>query len=365
MNGVAIESTGATARTLDVDGRTLLFFGGCSYLGLAQHPHVVAAAEAALRTFGFSTAAARGTSGSTVLHRELEEELADFAGAPAAALLPDAGLADLAVAEALVAPGTRVLVDPDAHPCITAALERVGARVEPGREADRARAEGIAAAFSDGTFPSNARRTDVAALRAARFELIAIDDAHGFGVLGARGAGAAEELDLARDDQVLVVALSKALGTYGGAVLGSHATIARIRSSTPFATTTAPPPPQVAAARAALALLRSEPERRARLFENGARLHAIVDAHAPAARTAHALDVPARALDFPVRALVLPEPGRAARVHARLRERGLCVPLVTYPGGPARDYLRFAVTAEHTSADLDHLEHELCASLRT
>lgn len=347
----AIESRALSARTIDVGGRELLFFGGCSYLALSHDERVIEAATRALRDFGVSTAAARGTSGSTVLHREFEEELAEFTGASAAVLLPDAGLGDLAVGLALVPRGVRVFTGQDAHPCILDALAAAGAQPLEGDDPSAARLDGASVAFTDGTFPSAARVTDVAALRAARFERIVIDDAHGFAVLGTRGAGAAERLELTTDGEVLVAALSKGLGAAGGVVCGSANTIERVRSTSPSANTTALPPPLVAAARAALWIVKSEPQRRVRLFENARRLHALVDAF-----DAHPVS---RAALFPVRALAFERAGRAADVHLALRAAGVCVPLVSYPGGPAADYLRFAVNAAHTPADLDTLARVL------
>ncbi len=354
----ALESRALSARTIaiaegDGGGRELLFFGGCSYLGLSHDERVLDAAARAMRDFGVSTSAARGTSGTTVLHREFEEELAEFAGAPAAALLPDAGLADLAVALAKVPRGARVFTGRDAHPCISDALAAAGATGVEGDDPFAARLDGASVAFTDGTFPSAARVTDVAALRAARFELLVIDDAHGFGVLGERGAGAAERLDLSSDGEVLVAALSKGLGAAGGVVCGSRRTLDAVCATSPFANTTALPPPIVAAARAALALQKAEPERRVRLAALTTRMHGIVDAleAGPAVRSTA----------FPVRALAFDRVGRAASVHSHLRELGVCVPLLTYPGGPAADWLRIAVNAAHTDADLD----TLAAALRT
>ena len=217
---MATISEGSSARSVVIEGREYLFFGGCSYLGLASHPRVLEAARAAATRFGLSAGAARSTSGTTTLHVALEEELAEFTGAEDCALLPDAALADLGLALARIAAGTRVFVDPQAHPCIVDAIRAAGALGVAGEDAEAARRDGCTVAFTDGTFPTEARSARVGELVGADFSLVAVDDAHGFGLLGERGAGAAEELDLTSDGQALVVALSKCLGTAGGAVLG-------------------------------------------------------------------------------------------------------------------------------------------------
>lgn len=335
-------SEACTARTVTRGGVERLFFGGCSYLGLAQHSAVVAAASSALARFGVSAGAARGTSGTCVEHEALEAELAAFAGAEACALFPDAALADLGLALARLARGARVWTTADAHPAIQDALRMVGAvattEVAP-EDAD--------AAFVDGTFPSAGRTTEPLAL--ARLPFAAIDDAHGFGVLGERGAGAAEALDLRSDRHALVVSLSKALGCQGGAVLGSARTVADVRHTSPYACTTALSPAAAAAGRASLRVLQEEPERRARCLANARRLHALVDGLQPRGHE----------VLFPVRALSLGSATAGVREH--LARHGIEVPLVRYPGGPTASYLRFAVTAAHGDADLDRLEQALGA----
>lgn len=351
---MATISQGNSARSAVIEGREYLFFGGCSYLGLASHPRVLEAASTAASRFGLSTGAARSTSGTTTLHVALERELAEFTGAEDCALLPDAALADLGLALARIAEGTRVFVDPQAHPCIRDAIRAAGALGVAGEDVEAARRDGCTVAFTDGTFPTEARSARVEELVEAGFTLVAVDDAHGFGLLGERGAGAAEELDLTSDGQALVIALSKCFGAAGGAVLGSRETVEAVRATSPYACTTAPPPALVAAARVALAIVREEPERRARCFENAATLHRIVDRVDPQERSIH----------FPARALALEEEGHIQRVHASLGDAGILVPLIRYPGGPAADYLRFAVTAEHTEADLERLESALKDAIR-
>jgi len=352
MKGAARGAASATRR-IGADGRERAFFGGCSYLGLAHEARVLDAARDAAERFGVGAGAARGTTGTCVLHEALEAELAAFAGAEDAALFSDAALADLAVGLAFVREGERVVCDLDAHPCVTDAVRAGGGRVVHGDDdaLAAARAEGCAFAFTDGTFPSAARTAPIDALVAAGFERIAIDDAHGFGLLGARGAGAAEALDLTGDRDLLVVALSKCLGAAGGAVLGSRRTVDAVRATSAFACTTAPPPPIVAAALAALRIARDDDARRARALSNARALHALVDAIDPAPTR--------RAVLFPVRALALDSVAATTALHAHLVDAGIDAPLIRYPGGPAGDHLRFAITSEHTDADLGRLEEAL------
>lgn len=348
----------ATRRTSE-DGVDRLFFGGCSYLGLAHDAQARAGAERALAQFGSGACAARSTSGTSVLHEELEAELCEFTGAEACAVLPDAALADLAVGLALVHTGARVWCDPDAHPCITDAVRAGGGHVVLGAQdmLAAAQSDGCTVAFTDGTFPSAARTAPIEALARAGFAHVVVDDAHGFGLLGERGAGAAERLDLGGERDVLVIALSKVLGAAGGAVLGSRTNVAAARATSPYACTTGLAPPTTGAALEALRRVRTTPSLRERAFANAERLHGIVDGIDPAPC--------AREVLFPVRALMLDDEAATIALHAHLLDSGVDAPFMRYPGGPSRSdgslnsYLRIVVTSEHTRADLDRLERAL------
>jgi 7-keto-8-aminopelargonate synthetase-like enzyme len=352
-----VRSAGATR--VELEGGSFLYFGGCSYLGLHAHPAVVGAARAAAERYGLSSGAARGSSGTTLEHEAIEAELAAFCGAPACALLPDAALASLALARAAHARGTAVLLDAEGHPTLVDALDAAGARIErygscdAAAAAERAARSGARALWTDGTFPSAGRLAPLAELGALGLELLAVDDAHGFGVLGARGAGAAEALELGAGRAALVVALSKALGAAGGAVLGSEPLVERVRGTAAHACTTPLSPALAAAARAALGVVRAEPERRARCLANAARLREIV----------RGLGLRCTELAFPVQAVQLADRTRTRALHRGLLEAGILAPLVAYPGGPAGEYLRLAVSSEHGGADLDALERSLRALL--
>jgi 8-amino-7-oxononanoate synthase len=345
----------AQTTRVELEGRSYLYFGGCSYLGLHVHPAVVGAAEAAARRYGLSSGAARGTSGTTFEHEALEFELAVLCEAGACALLPDAALASLALARAVHSAGDTVLLDAAGHPTLDDALRAGGARIERYATCDSAAAGELAertggrALWTDGTFPVAGRLAPIAELAALDLDLLVVDDAHGFGVLGERGAGAAEELDLRSGRHALVVALSKALGCAGGAVLGSESLIARVREAPAYSCTTPLSPPLASAARAALEVLRAEPERRARCTERSTRLLGML----------RRLNFRGTDLRFPVQALQIADASETRLLHERLREASILVPLVEYPGGPAGEYLRIAVSSEHTATDLHTLESEL------
>src|SRR5689334_13151260 len=99
MGRLPIAASAST--TVVVDGKELVVFAGCDYLGLAHHPRVIAALEKGVREFGVSSGASRETTGNTVAHDELEGELARFLGVEAVLLTPDGYLSNLIAAQGL------------------------------------------------------------------------------------------------------------------------------------------------------------------------------------------------------------------------------------------------------------------------
>ena len=89
LSGASAASSAAGATSLVVAGRTLLSFAGCNYLGLAQHPRVIAALAESLALYGVSCGASRETTGNTCAHEELERDAARFLGCEQALLAPD------------------------------------------------------------------------------------------------------------------------------------------------------------------------------------------------------------------------------------------------------------------------------------
>lgn len=257
--------------------RRVLHLCSNGYLGLATHPEVVEAAAAAARDYGAGSGAARLITGGQPPHRELETELAAWKGAEDALLLSSGYLANLGVVTALVGRGDVVVSDELNHASIIDACRLSRAEVRVYRHADPDHA---AARLADA--PAGARRLvitdgvfsmdgDLAPLPALcdvaerHGAALVVDDAHGSGVLGPDGRGTAAALGCEDRVDALVATLSKALGSLGGYVAGSARLIRWLRHrARPFVFDTALPAPAVAAARAALGVLRREPERRER-----------------------------------------------------------------------------------------------------
>src|SRR5437870_1627997 len=214
--------------------RTLLYFSGCDYFRLARHPVVASAARAALEKIGLNVAASRLTTGNHKIYAQLEQELANFFGAETAIVFPEGYLAPMAAAQAVAGEFTHVFVDRLAHVALIDAARMLPGRLkmfdhrDPGalaRAVSKLDSRARPIVLTDGMFSHDG---SVAPLSEYLKILppagkILVDDAHGAGVLGAKGKGAAEYAGVAQDRIIYCATLSKAFGAYGGVVLGTRA----------------------------------------------------------------------------------------------------------------------------------------------
>jgi 8-amino-7-oxononanoate synthase len=330
----------------------LLDLAGNDYLGLASHPAVVDAGVAALRTWGAGSTGSRLVTGTTALHSELEAALAAHVGAEAALVFSSGYTANLGVVSALAGPGTLVVSDERNHASLIDAcrLSRaevaiVAHRSVPAVEAAlRARPAGQAAlVLTDAIFSADGDPAPLAELAAtcrAFDALLVIDDAHGLGVVGRGGCGAAAAAGLAgAADVVITATLSKALGGQGGAVLGPGVVIDHlVDTARPFIFDTGLAPASAGTALAALDVLRDEPERAERV-------------RSVAGRVATGLGLPApSAAVIPV---LLGEPHRAVQAAAACARDGLLVGCFRPPSVPVgTSRLRLTARADLTDDEV-------------
>lgn len=351
-----------------VDGRRCLNFCANDYLGLAADPRVAEAARRALDASGMGSGAAALVSGYNREHRLLEEALAEFTQRPRALLFASGWAANLGALRALLGKDDVLVADELNHASLIDGGRLSGAhyvRIPHGDAAAFERALQAAGAgttllATDAVFSMDgdvAPLPELAAACARQGAALMLDDAHGFGVLGAQGRGTVEHFGVPPPD-VYVATLGKSLGVAGAFVAGSEALIEYlVQRARSWVFSTAPPPALAAAARRALEILQAEPERRAQLFANirrfrdGARERGI-EAGAPAIET-------------PIQPLVLGDERRALSLSAYLIERGYWVAAIrppTVPRGTAR--LRITLSAAHTASHVDGLLATLAAGLR-
>ena len=260
------------------------------YLGLSQHPEVIEGGVAALRTWGSGSTGSRLVTGNTKLHEECESELADFVGAEAALVFSSGYTANLGAVVCLSGPGSLVVSDSASHASLVDAcrLSRARIVVTPHRNVDAVEAaladrdEDRALVVTDSVFSTDGALAPLRHLHEVcrvHGAVLLVDEAHGLGVRGTGGRGLLHELGLAdAPDVVMTTTLSKALGSQGGAVLGSAMVRDHlIDSARPFIFDTGLAPAAVGAARAALRVLGKEPWRTQTVLANARTLAEICD----------------------------------------------------------------------------------------
>jgi 8-amino-7-oxononanoate synthase len=343
--------------------RTLLYFSGCDYFRLARHRVVASAARAALEKFGLNVAASRLTTGNHKIYAQLEQELAAFFDSEAAVVFPDGYFAPLAAAQALAGEFTHAFIDDLAHAALVDAAHMLNCRIKSFRHGDAA---GLARGLSkldkssrsivltDGMFSHDGSAAPLAEYLKIlpRTGSILVDDAHGAGVLGTTGKGALEHAGVLRDRVIQCATLSKAFGAFGGVVLGARALREKILvRSRLFAGSTPLPPPLAGAALAALNILRHDPARRKRLFQNVSYLRGQLRRSG-----LEIADTPG-----PIVRLPLMNSGAVGDFKKRLLAAGIYPPFVKYGKASAAGFFRFVISSEHTASQLDNLAAVLAA----
>ena len=340
------------------DGQRLLAFCSNDYLGLANHPEVIAAMQQGAAKWGVGGGASHLVIGHSTPHHELEEALAEFTGRPRALLFSTGYMANLAAVTALVGQGDTVLEDRINHASLLDAGLLSGARFSRYLHNDAAslasrldKATGNTLVVTDGVFSMDGDLADLPALCAAakaKNAWLLVDDAHGLGPLGATGGGIVEHFGLGVGDvQVLVGTLGKAFGTAGAFVAGSEGLIETlIQFARPYIYTTSQPPAVACATLKSLQLLRTESWRREHLNKLIARFRQ------------GAAEIGLNLMDSatPIQPIMIGDSARAMRLSALLRERGLLVTAIrppTVPAGSAR--LRVTLSAAHSEAQLERL----------
>jgi 8-amino-7-oxononanoate synthase len=327
------------------DGRPVVSFASNDYLGLTQHPAVVAAAHAALDRWGAGSGSARLIVGSRPVHGELEAALATWKHEEAATLFPTGFAANLGVLTTFAGPGTLVCSDELNHASIIDGCRLSRARVEVFAHRDVEaldrllgdRREQRAVVVSDTVFSMDGDVADVDALsRTCRNHdaLLVLDEAHA--VLGPHP-------DLRDVAHVRVGTLSKTLGALGGFVAGPRPfTDLLVNRARSYIFTTAPTPADSAAALAALRVLQSA---------EGDALVARLRAHVHVVSAGHS---------SPIVPVMLGDEQHALDAAAALLERGFLVPAIRPPTvAPGTSRLRVALSAAHTPEQVAALARAL------
>lgn len=344
-----------------VDGQTLVSFASNDYLGLAGHPEVVDAFRAGAARWGAGAGASHLVSGHQRPHEELEIALARFVCMPRALFFSTGYMSNLAVLPAFAGRGDTVITDRLNHASLVdaALLSRATVRRFPhGDVAAVSRAleaaDGRKVVVTDGVFSMDgdiAPLPELLALCERHDALLVVDDAHGFGVLGAQGRGVLSYFGLASPRLVYIGTLGKAAGVAGAFVAGdADAMEWLMQNARSYRYTTAAPAATACALLTSLRLIEQGDDRRARLKRHRARMR----------RALASCAWPLMPSDTAIQPVRVGGNAEVLALSARLRDRGLWVPAIrppTVPAGGAR--LRVSLSAAHEAAHID----VLCAAL--
>jgi 8-amino-7-oxononanoate synthase len=364
----AIESAGLRRRRrvlqtpqrgrVNVDGREYVAFCSNDYLGLASHPELVKAACEGAQRLGVGAGASHLILGHTAAHDALESALARYVGLPAALLFSGGYMANLGLIVALAERGDRIFADKLNHASLTDAALLSRAELKRYRHCDmrdlarllQASKAAVKLIVSDAVFSMDGDIAPVPELLelAERYDAwLVLDDAHGFGVLGANGRGILEHAAVRSPRIAYMATLGKAAGVYGAFVAGEPDLIeVLVQRARTYVYTTATPPLLAHALQASLRLMEHDTPRRAHLFD------LIAAFKRGLADTRWQLMPSATA----IQPIVVGDSAAAVVISDQLAERGLLVPAIrppTVPRGTAR--LRVSLSSDHAIEDVEHL----------
>ncbi len=343
---------------LVVDGKCVLNFCSNNYLGLANHPRIVQAAQDAVRKYGVGPAAVRSIAGTMDLHLELERRLAAFKGVQAAITFQSGFTANLGTIPALVGKDDAVFSDELNHASIIDGCRLSGAKIiryahcNP-EDLNRVLSEERlkyprAMVITDGVFSMDG---DISPLDKI-YEVVQnydailmVDDAHGEGVIGKGGRGIVDHFGLHGKVDVEIGTLSKAFGVVGGVSAGNPVVVEWLRQrGRPFLFSSAMTVPDVAACLAALDILEGSTELVDKLWDNTRYFKAEM----------RKLGFDTGLSTTPITPIMLGEAPLAQQFSRELFENSLfamSIGFPTVPKGKAR--IRVMISAAHSREDLD------------
>jgi len=350
---------GRSGPRVRVDGQELLLISAYDYLGLIGHPAIERAAVEAIRQFGTGPGGVRLLTGTTELHRRLEQEIAAFKGTEAAVTVSSGYLANVGLIPAVVGRADRILLDARAHRSLVDGCRIAGvpyhffAHNDPAALEEKL-AEGRGAralVVVEGVYSMDGDvcpLPEIVDLKKRYGATLLVDEAHSFGVLGKGGRGVDEHFGLwVHEVDFWTGSLSKAVPANGGFIAGAAADLLYLQhAAAPYVFSSALCPAAAASALAALEVIRAEPERIADVRRNAESLRGGLKE----------LGFDTGASASPVIPVIFGDDLTTWRVARRLLDAGIWATAVVAPAvprGAAR--LRLCATAGHTPADIDEV----------
>ena len=342
-----------------IDGRRLIMIGSNNYLGLTTHPRVRQAAVEAVYKYGTSCTGSRFLNGTLHLHKQLEEELADFVGKEAALVFSTGYQTNLGTISALVGKGDVVITDKEDHASIIDSCRLAYGKMLRFRHNDMADLERVLKkrdpdqgklVVVDGVFSMAgdiAPLPEIVALCKKYGARLMVDDAHSVGVLGENGRGTADHFGVTEGVDLIMGTFSKSFASLGGFIAGDEPVIHYIQHhARSLIFSASMPAANVAACLAALEVMRTEPERPKRLM-------AIAD---KMRRGYQELGYNTGTSETPVIPIIIGDDMSTFMMWRALFDAGVYTNAVVPPGVPPnKSLLRTSYMATHTDEQMDRV----------
>jgi 8-amino-7-oxononanoate synthase len=355
-----------------MNGRNVLMFGSNSYLGLTNHPKLKEAAKAAVDKYGSGCAGSRFLNGTLDLHLELEHVLADFVGKEEAIVFSTGMQVNLGVLSSLLGRKDYIVTDEFNHASIVDGTRLSFATVRKYRHNDMESLEkvlqligknrgpeDVALIVMDGVFSMEgdvANLPGIVELAKKYNASVMVDDAHGLGVMGELGKGTANHFGLTDDADLIMGTFSKSLATIGGFIATSHEIANWLKHnarSLIFSASIAPA--NAAAVLAAVELIKNEPERIQKMWDNTHYAKAQLDD----------LGFDTGNSCTPIIPIFVRDVDKTFMLTKALQDAGVFVNPVITPAVPPQDTLiRFSLMATHTFEQIDEAIGKLAAIAR-
>src|SRR5690349_405732 len=351
------ERDGCGAGEVRMGRRKVLMFGSNDYLDLISHPKVKEAAISAVKKYGSGCSGSRLLNGTLDIHVRVEAELAQFVHKEAAIIFGTGFQANYATLSALTEKGDVMICDHNLHASLVEGALRSPARTMRFRHNDLEHFERCLEncppeekilIVSEGVFSMEgdiANLPGILRLAKPYGARVYVDEAHGIGVLGPTGAGAAEHLGVLDDVDIVMGTFSKSLASVGGFIAGEKAVIDYLKhTARPFVFSASLPAASVAAVGSALQIMKKEPQRREHLLHIAQLLREELRARGFNVLPGETAIVP----------VVIQEELDLCRLCKRLLEEGIYINPVLRPAA-AQNLLRISCTAAHTEAHVGRL----------
>jgi len=340
-----------------IKGKDVLMFGSNSYLGLTNHPKLIEAAQKALTKYGTGCAGSRFLNGTLDIHIELEEKLAGYVGKEDALVFSTGYQVNVGVISSLIDRNDYIILDEFVHAC---SID--GSRLSFGKTLkykhndmhslenalQKIPAGQVKLIVTDGVFSMEgdiAKLDEICALARKYQANVMVDDAHGIGVLGKDGCGTSDEFGITGEVDLIMGTFSKSLASVGGFIASDKRTIDYLKHHARTLIFSASlPPANAATVMAAIDLIRQEPERITRLWEN--------TCYAKQQLTHAGLEI-GNSLS-PIIPIYVRDNVKTALITKMLLNKGVFVNPVIHPAVQHQDTLiRFSLMATHTFAQID------------